>query len=230
MSATTASLSEVQLLQEEIAHLRAQIAWLKQQLFGPGKSEKLDRAQLLLRLGELEKLAAPARPVETITYERAKGPAESRSLPEENFAHLPVKETVEIVPAAVQAEPELYERIGEERTFEVDVVPPQLFKREIVRPKYRHRLDRNRAPLVAPAPGAAGGWRLRLGRAAGVGGTQQIRRPCPAVSAGADVAALGCHDRTANDGRLGEDHGRVAGADLPAHVSGAAGRWLRPGR
>jgi hypothetical protein len=47
-------------------------------------------------------------------------------LPPENFAHLPVKPTVEIVPAAVQAEPELYERIGEERTFEVDVVPPQL--------------------------------------------------------------------------------------------------------
>ena len=152
MSATTASLSEVQLLQEEIAHLRAQIAWLKQQLFGPGKSEKLDRAQLLLRLGELEKLAAPARPVETITYERAKGPAESRSLPEENFAHLPVKETVEIVPEAVRAEPSLYEKIGEERTFEVDLVPPQLFKREIVRPKFRHCLDRNRAPLLAPAP------------------------------------------------------------------------------
>ena len=152
MSVTAASLSEVQLLQEEIAHLRAQIAWLKQQLFGPGKSEKLDRAQLLLRLGELEKLAAPARPVETISYERTPGPAAPRSVPAASFAHLPVKETVEIVPAAVQAEPELYERIGEERTFEVDVVPPKLFKREIVRPKYRHRLDRNRAPLVAPAP------------------------------------------------------------------------------
>lgn len=160
MSVTAASLSEVQLLQEEIAHLRAQIAWLKQQLFGPGKSEKLDRAQLLLRLGELEKLAAPARSVETISYERTQGPAAPRSVPAESFAHLPVKETVEIVPAAVQAEPELYERIGEERTFEVDVVPPKLFKREIVRPKYRHRLDRNRAPLVAPAPArpVAGGY------------------------------------------------------------------------
>jgi transposase len=71
-----------------------------------------------------------------------------------------VKETVELVPAAVQAEPDLYERIGEERTFEVDVTPPKLFKREIIRPKYRHRLDRNRAPLVAPAPvrAVAGGY------------------------------------------------------------------------
>lgn len=32
------------------------------------------------------------------------------------------------------------------------IVPPKLFKREIVRPKYRHRLDRNRAPVLAPAP------------------------------------------------------------------------------
>lgn len=32
------------------------------------------------------------------------------------------------------------------------MVPPKLVKREIVRPKFRHRLDRNRAPLLAAAP------------------------------------------------------------------------------
>ncbi|MBL9217448.1 MAG: IS66 family transposase [Opitutaceae bacterium] len=87
-----------------------------------------------------------------ITYERPVGPAPKRTAPAESFAHLPVQETVVIEPLAVQADPTLYERIGEERTFEVDVVPPKLFKREIVRPKYRHRLDRNRAPVLAPAP------------------------------------------------------------------------------
>ncbi len=148
----TATGVEVQRLREENAVLRTQIAWLKRQLFGPGKSETLDRAQLLLHLGELEKLAAAARPTETITYERPGGPAPKRTLPAETFAHLPVKETIELVPEPVRADPDLYERIGEERTFEVDVVPPQLFKREIVRPKYRHRLDRNRAPVLAPAP------------------------------------------------------------------------------
>ena len=152
MAAAITITDEVQQLREENAVLRAQIAWLKKQLFGPGKGEKLERAQLLLQLGELEKLAAAARPVETITYERPAGPAPKRTLPAESFAHLPVKETVEIVPEAVRAAPELYEKIGEERTFEVDVVPPQLFKREIVRPKFRHCLDRNRAPLLAPAP------------------------------------------------------------------------------
>lgn len=143
---------EVQTLREENAVLRTQIAWLKQQLFGPGQSEKLDRAQLLLHLGELERIAAVARPTETITYERPAGPAPQRTLPAESFAHLPVKETVEVIPEAVRADPGVYERIGEERTFEVDIVPPQLFRREIVRPKFRHRLDRNRAPLLAPAP------------------------------------------------------------------------------
>lgn len=150
--AATVTTDEVQSLREENAVLRAQITWLKQQLFGPGKSETLNRAQLLLKLGELEQLAAAARPTETITYERPAGPAPKRTLPAESFAHLPVKETVELIPEPVRADPSVYERIGEERTFEVDVVPPQLFKREIVRPKFRHCLDRNRAPLLAPAP------------------------------------------------------------------------------
>jgi transposase len=148
-----ASLEEVQLLREENAALRAQIAWLKQQLFGPGKSEKLDRAQLRFQLEELEKLAAKAEQrVETITYERAKPAKEPRSVPAETFAKLPVVETIEIVPEAVKQDPELYERIGEERTFEVDVIEPKLVKREIVRPKFRHKLDRARPPLIAPAP------------------------------------------------------------------------------
>lgn len=140
--------------------LRAQIAWLKQKLFGSGQSETLDRAQLALQLGELAKLLPPETPVQTVSYERAAGPAPKRTLPAESFAHLPVEETVEIVPEAVQQDPSLYEQIGEERTFEVDVIPPRLFKREIGRPKFKHRLDRHRAPLLAPAPAriAPGGF------------------------------------------------------------------------
>jgi transposase len=154
------TLDEVSLLKQENAVLRAQIEWLKKQLFGSGKSETLDRAQLLLKLGELEKLAASAEaPKQTVHYERPVS-REKRPLPAESFAHLPVQETVVIEPAPVQAEPEAYERIGEERTFEVDVVPPKLFKREIIRPKYRRKADREQAPVVAPAPAraVAGGY------------------------------------------------------------------------
>jgi transposase len=151
---------EVDLLRQEIAVLRTQIEWLKKQLFGSGKSEKLDRAQLLLKLDALEKLAAAAPKTETITYERTPGPRAPRTVPAETFAHLPVVETIEIIPEAVQKEPELYERIGEERTFEVELIEPKLVKRVIIRPKFKHRLDRNRAPVVAPAPAraVAGGY------------------------------------------------------------------------
>lgn len=173
MSATLISPEQVLRLQQEnaelrgltvmlnatVAELKAQLALLQQRYFGGGQGESLDKAQLLLGI-EPAKIAEPVRPVETISYERATGPVPKRTLPAESFAHLPVKETIVIEPPAVQADPTLYEKIGEERAFEVDVVPPQLFKREIVRPKYRHRLDRNRAPLLAPAPArvVAGGF------------------------------------------------------------------------
>jgi transposase len=150
-SALKAQLDE---LRQERAQLQVQIAWLRQQLFGGGKSEKLDRAQLLLKLGELEKLAAaptPPRPV--AAHERAAPtPSAARTLPAETFAHLPVQETITLTPPEVQAAPEAYEQIGEERTFEVDIVPPRLFKRVIVRPKFRARADRAQPPLLAPAP------------------------------------------------------------------------------
>lgn len=165
MSATAISPDEVQLLKKEndglrgeialmtasLAELKAQLTLLKQKYFGGGQSESLDKAQLLLAI-EQAKATEPVRPVETITYERPAGPAPKRTLPAETFAHLPVKETIEIIPEAVQKDPSLYEKIGEERTFEVDIVPPQLFKREIVRPKFKHCLDRHRAPVLAPAP------------------------------------------------------------------------------
>ena len=142
-------------LKEELAVLRTQIAWLKQKLFGGGQSERLDRAQLLLQLGVLEKLAAAVPPPQTIAYERAGPTGGKRTVPAATFALLPVKETIVIEPEAVKAEPDAYEKIGEERTFEVDVVPPQLFKREIVRPKYQRKADKTQAPVVAPAPARA---------------------------------------------------------------------------
>jgi len=147
-------------LKEENAVLRAQIDWLKKKLFGGGQSERVDHAQLLLKLAELEKLAAAPAKLATVTYERAPARGATRTLPAENFARLPVRETIVIEPPAVQAEPAAFEKIGEERTFEVDVVPPQLFKREIVRPKYRRKDDPAQPPVVAPAPArpVAGGY------------------------------------------------------------------------
>lgn len=135
----------------ELATAKAEIAWLKRQLFGPGKSEKQDRLQGTLPLDGV--VAAPvAAQMQTVSYERLAAPKEQRPVPAEAFKNVPVKETITIEPVEVQAAPEEWERIGEERTFEIDLVAPQIFKREIVRPKYRHKTKRALPPVVAPAP------------------------------------------------------------------------------
>lgn len=139
-------------LEQEVALLRAQISLLTRKLFGSSQSERVDRNQMLLQLAELEKLAAQAEAPapQKVSYERQ--PAKPRRDPAEAFAKLPVQETIVIEPTEVQAEPEAFERISEERTFEVDVTPPRLFKREFVRPKYRRKAEPARPPVVAPAP------------------------------------------------------------------------------
>ncbi|MBA3855045.1 MAG: hypothetical protein C0503_11555 [Gemmatimonas sp.] len=230
MSAAAINPEEVQLLREENAVLRAQIEWLKKQLFGAGKSEKLDRAQLFLKLAELEKLTAAAEaPKQTITYERTSAPREKRPLAAETFAKLPVKETIEIVPEPVRAQPENYERIGEERTFEVDVVPPQLFKREIVRPKFKRRDDRDQPPVIAPAPArpVQGGY-ASAGLLAWVALSKYVDH-APLYRLEQMSARWGSVDLAADDGRLDRNNRGVAGADLPADANRVARRWLRPG-
>lgn len=144
-------------LQAEVEALRAENAWYKKQFFGR-TSEKLPAdspAQAKLGIEEGPS-GAPAR--QAVTYERRVPKAEKRPLAAEVFKNLPVAETLEILPDEVKAEPQAYERIGEERTFEVEIVGPQLVKREIVRPKFKKKADREQPPVVAPAlPRAAVG-------------------------------------------------------------------------
>jgi transposase len=137
-----------------ILDLKRQLEWLRRQVFGPGKGEKLDRLQLLLKLQGVEaELAAKAEAAkQEVSYERRCPKPEKRAAPAELYAKLPVSEVVVVEPDEVKAEPEAFERIGEERTFEVKITPPQLTKREIVRPKYKAKADRARPPLTAPAP------------------------------------------------------------------------------
>lgn len=137
---------------EKIAQLTAQIAHLRRQIFGTGRSEKMDERQLALMLGTLESLEqAKEELVKVPAHERKK----RRNLPprDEQYEHLPIEESVEIIPNEVKADPESYERINsEERTWEVDYHPPKFFRREIIRPKFRHKADRSLPPLIAPAP------------------------------------------------------------------------------
>jgi len=138
----------------ELEKLRAQIEYYKRKLFG-AQSEKLDRAQMLLALGEMEKAARKAAEIETITYSREKSANDAQARRErarEAFEKLPVTETITIEPEEVKADPAAYEKISEERTVELDIIPPKLVKKEYIRPKYRRRDDRARPPVVAPAP------------------------------------------------------------------------------
>lgn len=150
--------AEIDALKAELSVMRAQIEWMRKELFGGRKTEKLQEAQMLLKLGEMEKRAVRLGGRQTVSYEREAPKA--RVTPAENFAHLPVTETLELIPEEVQADPAGYERIGEERTFEVDIIQAQLVKREIVRPKYRKVAQKTAPPVVAPAPARpmAGGY------------------------------------------------------------------------
>jgi hypothetical protein len=137
-------------LKAEVEDLRAQVAWFRKQVFG-GRSEKLPvESPVQAKLG-LPDTPQGAAKTHTITYERRTPAAEKRPMPAEVFAGLPVQETIEIVPDEVKAEPAAFERISEERTFEVDIIGPKLVKREFVRPKFRRKADRAAAPLIAPA-------------------------------------------------------------------------------
>ncbi len=146
-------------LKAELENLRAQLAWFQRQVFG-ARSEKLPAdpaAQTSLGLPETAQ-AAPAK--QTVTYERRTPSPEKRPMPAAGFAGLPVTETIEIIPDEVKAQPEAFEQIGEERTFEVDIALPKLTKREIIRPKFKRKADRAAAPVIAPALPrvAAGGY------------------------------------------------------------------------
>lgn len=64
---------------------------------------------------------------------------------------LPV-ETEEVIPDLVAADPDAFERIGEEVSEQLDFIPAKVIRRITVRPKYRRKAQRNLPPIVAPAP------------------------------------------------------------------------------
>ena len=137
--------------ESRIAELEAQIAWLRRQVFAGSKSEKIDPAQLELMLkGLQEQKAALDTQKETISYERNK--PTGRKSREENYENLPVLEERIIEPDEVKADPDAYERISAEVTFEIKVDPPKFYRCKIIRPKYRNKDDRSRPPVVAPSP------------------------------------------------------------------------------
>ena len=148
----------------EIARLNKLIGALRQKLFGTGKGEKVDHAQLLMQLnlaekaltslhtgskdtedGQIDDIVTEALPPEeTNTEERIK----RFSLPED------IEERTErILPPEVIANPDDYREIGEAEVTEIiDLEPAKFIKIKQVYPRFVSKKDRSRAPLTAPRP------------------------------------------------------------------------------
>jgi len=141
-----AALAAVATLQAENALLRQKVDRLVKRVFG-SSSERLSPGQLELLL------ALPATPV-VVNEPPVPAPAPPRPrkeraprLPE----NLPVVEEV-LEPAAVQAAPEQWRRIGQEVSEQLDYEPGRFLRRRLIRPKYVRKADRDAAPVIAPLP------------------------------------------------------------------------------
>jgi len=139
-----------ELLRRENALLRQKIDLLVKRVFG-SSSEQLDPAQMQLLLQGQESIP-PVADVPPVAAPKAKPakPSEGQSKPRlpEN---LPVVEEV-IDPDAVKAEPQAWRYIGQEVTEQLDYEPGRFLRRRTIRRKYVHKLDHDRAPVVAPLP------------------------------------------------------------------------------
>ncbi|NBW84919.1 MAG: IS66 family transposase [Proteobacteria bacterium] len=141
-------------LEASNAQKDAEIASLKKKLYGTGKSEKIDpKQEELFDKDEIE-LSRPNddKLVEfEISYTRKEGKKPKLSK-ESKYQHLPTKEEIVYIPEEVQKNPDQYEEIGEETTFEIEPESNRFFKIIHKRIKYKKKDDRSQAPLVEAAP------------------------------------------------------------------------------
>lgn len=137
--------------QQENALLRQKVDALVRRVFGTS-SEQIDPAQLELLLqlpAAAVSAASSAPPLPPLPEARAARPRKGSTprLPE----HLPVVEQV-LDPEPVKTRPEAWRCIGQEVNEQLDYEPGRFLRRRIIRRKYVHRTDRDRAPLIAPLP------------------------------------------------------------------------------
>ena len=135
---------------KENSLLRQKIDALCRRVFG-SSSEKIDAGQLELLLqlvnsgAEVE--ARAAAPVEkaskAVPQRKERAPRVSENLP--------VVEQV-IEPQEVIDEPERWRLIGREVSEQLDYEPARFLRRRIIRKKYVHISDPDRAPILAPLP------------------------------------------------------------------------------
>jgi transposase len=128
-------------LREENSRLVVENRLLRQKLdqyirhyFGGQRNEALDKAQLDLLLAGLSNvIALPTPEPKAASVARHGSPHPARRVLAEDKL-----ETQEIViePEEVQAQPEGWKKISEERTTQLDWVAPKIIRRVIIRPRY----------------------------------------------------------------------------------------------
>lgn len=125
--------------------------------FYGSKSEKIDPAQMELHLKDMPgkpEASADEQPEEVATETEAPRKKKKRGSYRSRIRgldQLPV-ETEEIIPEMVAADPDSFERIGEEVTEQLDYIPAKAVRRLTIRPRYRRKTQRHLPPIVAPAP------------------------------------------------------------------------------
>ena len=134
----------------ENALLRQKVDALVRRVFG-SSSEKVDPAQLELLLQLAGGAPAPASTRALVE----KQPAEVRRPPKQRAPripeNLPVVEQV-LEPEPATAAPREWRLIGEEVSEQLDYEPARFLRRRIIRRKYVHAADPDRAPIIAPLP------------------------------------------------------------------------------
>lgn len=141
---------QVSTLQKENSLLRQKIDVLCRRLFG-SSSEKIDAAQLelVLQLINTDSASIQEPPV---ALEKTSEPARPRQERAPRIpANLPVVEQI-IEPAEVIAQPEQWRLIGQEISEQLDFEPGRFLRRRLIRKKYVHVSDPDRAPILAPLP------------------------------------------------------------------------------
>lgn len=143
----------IALLERENELLRQKLDLVLRKLFGKS-SEALDPAQLELLLGEPPGKVPASLPPDGAP-EEANAPSAARTerkprrerIPD----HLPVVEEV-LLPEPVKACPEIWRRIGEEKSDSLDYQPGRVFIRRLIRPVFVKIADRDAAPVTAKLP------------------------------------------------------------------------------
>lgn len=141
-------------LETENGLLRQKVDLLVHRIFGK-KSEALNPAQLeLLFGGDGEQVSGkPAASwVDESTEAEELRSKRRRRNPKEHWPEdLPVEETV-LEPEEVLANPQAWQRIGEEVKEQLDYEPARFIRRRLVRPKYVAKSGEEIVPLIAEMP------------------------------------------------------------------------------